>query len=124
MSHNYHDRWKFGVQPRSRNSMPAKGWIRLTDTKQRGRQGWYRRLDDGRKEIIMYDEFDGEGSLAFAWGFDLAKKRLSRSFAEQIAGDHGGLFAQVLLKGFDEFHRPARLERIRGDEGYLWNQNL
>jgi hypothetical protein len=108
---NYHDRWKFGVQVRSRDSMQAKGWLRLTDTKRRGQRGWFRRLDDGPKEIIMYENFNGEGSLAFAWGFDLARKNLPRSFVEQVAGDHGGLFAQVLLKGFDDFHRPAKIER-------------
>lgn len=115
--YDFSERWKFGVNPRSRarGSMPAKGWLRLTDTKQRGQQGWFRRSEDGRKEIITYKHFDGEDSLAFAWGYDLARKRLPRSFAVQVAGDHGGLFADVFLRGFDAFHRPPKIERTRLD---------
>jgi hypothetical protein len=116
VSHNYYDRWKIGVHERSRDSMSAQGWLKLTDTKQRGQHGWFRRSEDSRKEIITYKNFDGEDSLAFSWGYDLARKGLPRSFVEQIAGDYSGsLFAAVLLKGFDDFHRPAKVERIRLD---------
>ena len=66
--------------------------------------------------MIVYENYNGEDSLAFAWGFGLAKKSLPRSFVERIASDYSGsLFAQVLLKGFDEFHRRPKMERIRLD---------
>ena len=111
MSNNYYDSWKSSVQERSkaRSSMFKMGWVKYTD---RGRFGWYRKTREQR-EIIVYTLFNGEeSSMAHAWGWDLARKNLPRSFVEQIAGDHGGLFAVVFLKGFDDFHRPAKIERV------------
>jgi hypothetical protein len=96
-----------------RNSMNALGWNRLSP--QRGDHGWFRRGEE-RSELIIYKFFDGEDSLAFAWGFDLARKQLPRSFAAAVAGDfEGSLFASVLLRGFDAFSRPPKIERRRLD---------
>jgi hypothetical protein len=92
--------------------MQAKGWSRLSN--QSKYKGWTRYINE-RREMIVYINFKGEDSLAFAWGFDLAKKRLPRSFATQIAADHGGLFSQALLTGFDSFSQ-IQIERSRGDE--------
>lgn len=111
------DVWKKGVRKKSqaRTSMPAQGWLKF---KNAGKHGWYRTYF-GRKEVITYTFYTGsEGdSLAYKWGYDLGRKRLPRSFVEQIAGDYAGdyagtLFAQVLLRGFDDFHRPAKRERV------------
>jgi hypothetical protein len=90
--------------------MQAKGWSRLERSQH---PGWHRRTED-RHEMLLYINFKGEDSLAFSWGFDLAKKKLPRSFAAQIAADHGGLFSQALLAGFDSFSRPRT--ETRGDE--------
>jgi hypothetical protein len=92
-----------------RASMQKQGWIRI---KRPGEFGWYRKTIDG-KELIIYQSFNGEeNTLAFAWGYDLARKNLPRSFVEQVAGDFpGSLFARVLLRGFDDFHRPVKIER-------------
>jgi hypothetical protein len=94
-------------------SMQEQGWIKL---KKPGQFGWFRKTGDGR-DLILYQTFNGEeNTLAYAWGCDLARKNVPRSFVEQVAGDYSGsLFAQVLLKGFDDFHRPAKIERIRLD---------
>ena len=108
----YVDRWMNGVQPRSRNSMIAKGWMRLLNKSQ---HGWYRKSETGEAELIIYKTYDGEGSLAWSWGFDLARKGLGRDFVKRVASDHGGLFAEVLLRGFDDFGRPTSPRRYRPD---------
>jgi ribosomal protein L16/L10AE len=92
--------------------MPAQGWSRFASNS--GHPGWVRRIEE-RREMLFYIHFKGEDSLCFKWGFDLAQKKLPRSFAQQIAADHGGLFAQAFLAGFDSFSRPQK-ERFRGDE--------
>ena len=112
MSYDYNV-WQNGVRKRSqaRTSMPAKGWLKYVNA---GKHGWYRTCY-GIRETIVYTTYTGsEGdSLAYRWGYGLACKKLPRSFVEQIAGDYPGtLFAQVLLRGFDDFHRPAKRERV------------
>jgi hypothetical protein len=87
--------------------MPAQGWSRFASRS--GHPRWTRRIEE-RKEMLFYISFKGEDSLAFSWGFDIAKKKLPRSFAQQIAADHGGLFAQAFLAGFDSFSH-VRIER-------------
>lgn len=99
-----------------RASMQPQGWLRL---KNPGQFGWYRKTGGG-KNLIIYESFNGNDSLAFAWGLDLARKHLPRSFAVEIANDHGGLFATAFLNGFDSFSRPAKVERIRKDEEETW----
>jgi len=84
----------------------AQGWNRLGQNSKH--KGWCRGRGEER-ELLIYVEFDGVGSLAFLWGFDLARKRLPRSFAEAVAADHGGFFGRVLLNGFDSFSRPPRI---------------
>jgi hypothetical protein len=91
--------------------MSAMGWNRLG--KNSKHKGWSRGQGE-EKELLCYVHFKGEDSLAFAWGFDLARKKLPFSFVMQIANDHGGgFFGQVLLAGYSSFSRPPR---IRDDE--------
>ncbi len=60
--------------------------------------------------MLCYVEFDGTDTLAYSWGFDLARKKLPLSFVVQIAKDHGGgFFGQVLLAGYASFSRPPKI---------------
>jgi hypothetical protein len=86
--------------------MSAMGWNRLGQNSKY--KGWIRGRG-AKKEMLCYVEYNGEDSLAFSYGFDLARKRLPRSFAEAVAADHGGFFGRVLLNGFDSFSRPPRI---------------
>jgi hypothetical protein len=85
----------------------AQGWNRLGQNSKH--KGWFRGRGEER-ELLIYVEFDGTDSLAFGYGFDLARKRLPRSFVEALAADHGnGFFGRVLLNGFDSFSRPPKI---------------
>jgi hypothetical protein len=87
--------------------MFALGWSRLG--KNSKYKGWCRGRGDER-EMLCYVEYKGEDSLAYMWGFDLARKKLPFSFVMQIADDHGGgFFGQVLLAGYASFSRPLRI---------------
>jgi hypothetical protein len=89
-----------------RASMQAMGWLCLD----RGRRGW-RRTGLHGVEMILYENYKAESSLAECWGFDLARKGIPRSFAQTVAADISGFAGEVFLRGFDNFHRPAKIER-------------
>jgi hypothetical protein len=90
----------------ARRTMRSKGWHPIGKSKY---PGWTRGVGDER-EMLIYVQYRGEDSLAFSWGFDLAKKKLPIDFVTQIANDHGGLFREVLLAGYNSFSR-VRIER-------------
>ena len=96
MSEN--ENWKIGVRRRSRDSLSAQGWNKLGQNSKY--KGWIRGRG-AEKEMLCYIEYNGEDSLAFSYGFDLARKRLPRSFVEAV--DSGS--RRFLCEGFAEWIR-------------------